>query len=76
MNLVFFELAVFVRQGYSLFSLSVGKLEPALGVDKNIFLFYNIEILVANDVAEYADFSVGFVNARTFDIEKYKIHQY
>jgi len=67
---LFFKIAVFIWQNYTLFPLSVGKLEPAARVYKDIFLFENIKIFVADDIPERANFGVSLVHAGAFYVEK------
>ena len=65
-----FEFRIVVRKFQTLFALSVGEVKAALWIYEDIFLFYDIELLVAHDVAEGAYLCRGLVHAGAFDIEK------
>ncbi len=73
---LFFKYAVLVRQNDTLFTLSVGKLEPALRVYQQVALLYYIEFFVADDVSENAYFCVKFADAGALYIEKHEFHNF
>ena len=73
---ILFEVCIFIWQDKPLFALGIGEVKGALGVYEDILLFDDIEIFVADNIAESAYFCRRFVYAGTFDIKKYKTHRF